>query len=200
MQKTIAFFDFDGTITTKDTMLELIKFSSGEPAYYLGMIRLSPYLIALKLKLISATLAKEKMLTHFVGGINLAVFNEQCKKFSEAMLPILIRPMAMDKIKEHLNNNHEVVIVSASAENWVSQWCLQNNIKYLATRLEVIDDKITGKLSGLNCNGEEKVNRIKNKYSLADYSSIYCYGDTTGDKPMLQLATFAYYKPFRKKD
>ena len=200
MQKTIAFFDFDGTITTKDTMLELIKFSKGKPTYYLGMIKLSPYLIALKLKLISATQAKEKMLSYFFGGIDLITFNEQCKKFSETILPKLVRPMAIDKIKEHLNNNYEVVAVSASAENWISQWCIQNNINYLATRLEVINDKLTGKLSGPNCNGEEKVNRIKNKYSLPDYSTIICYGDTKGDKPMLQLATFAYYKPFRKND
>lgn len=199
MQKTIAFFDFDGTITTKDTMLELIKFSNGKAAYYFGMIKLSPHLIALKLKFISATKAKEKMLAHFFGGDNLNTFNEKCKRFSKNILPLLIRPLAINKIKEHLNNNHEVVVVSASAENWVSLWCLQNNIEYIATRLEVTDDKITGKLSGPNCNGEEKVNRIKDKYILSEYSTIYCYGDTKGDKPMLQLATFASYKPFRKK-
>jgi phosphatidylglycerophosphatase C len=196
LQKTIAFFDFDGTVTFKDTMLELIKFSKGKPAYYLGMIKLSPYLIALKAGLVSATLAKEKMLTHFFSGDDFNLFNQDCKRFTKNILPALIRPKAIAAINEHLANNHEVVVVSASAENWVSQWCLQNNINYLATKLEIVDDKITGKLSGANCNGQEKVNRIKDKYILSDYSTIYCYGDTKGDKPMLQLATFAYYRTF----
>ena len=103
----------------------------------------------------------------------------------------------MNKIKEHQNNNDVVVVVSASAENWISGWCQQNNINYLATRLEIINGNLSGKLSGPNCNGEEKVNRIKANYTLSDYSTIYCYGDTNGDKPMLQLATFTAYRPFR---
>ena len=197
MQKTIAFFDFDGTITTSDTMLELIKFAKGKPAYYLGMIILSPYLIALKCGLITATAAKEKLLSLFFGKIPLTEFNNTCTEFSDKILPGLIRRAALNRIKEHQDNNAEVVVVSASAENWISQWCLRNNINYLATRLEVINGKLSGKLSGPNCNGEEKVNRIKNNYTLSDYSTIYCYGDSNGDKPMLKLATFASYKPFR---
>ena len=197
MQKTIAFFDFDGTITTKDTMLELIKFAKGKRAYYLGMIKLSPYLIALKAGLVTATFAKEKMLAYFFGKTPENLFNQICSRFSETALPKLIRPKAIDKIKEHLDKKQEVVVVSASAENWISRWCIQNKISYLATQFEISDGKITGNLSGINCNGEEKVNRIRTKYNLSDYSTIYCYGDTKGDKPMLQLATFAYYKPFR---
>ena len=197
MQKTIAFFDFDGTVTTKDTMLELIKSAKGKPAYYLGMITLLPYLIALKAGIVTATKAKEKLLSHFFGKMTLTEFNVVCKTFSEKKLPGLIRHTAINKIKEHQQNNHEVVIVSASAENWISGWCMQNNIPYLATRLEIINDKLSGKLSGANCNGEEKVNRIKQSYPLSDYSTIYCYGDTDGDKPMLALADFANYKPFR---
>jgi phosphatidylglycerophosphatase C len=197
LQKIIAFFDFDGTITTNDTMLELIKFSKGKPAYYLGMIKLSPFLIAMKLGLMPTAKAKEKMLTLFFGGASLNVFNDTCKRFAETKLPALIRPSAINKIKEHLAKQHQVVVVSASAENWVNNWCIQNGIKYLATKLEVIDDKITGKLNGANCNGEEKVNRIKAEYDLSAYKEIYCYGDTKGDKLMLQLATFAFYKPFR---
>ena len=177
-------------------MLELIKFSKGKPTYYLGMIKLSPFLIALKAGLISAAKAKEKLLAHFFGNISLPEFDKVCNEFAEKKLPTLIRATAINKIKEHLNKNHEVVVVSASAENWIYQWCGKNNIKYLATKLEIIDNKLTGKLSGPNCNGEEKVNRIKSTYNLSDYSSIYCYGDTKGDKPMLQLATFAYYKLF----
>jgi phosphatidylglycerophosphatase C len=197
LQKTIAFFDFDGTITTHDTMLELIKFYKGSKAYYLGMIQLSPYLIALKLGLVSATKAKEKMLTHFFNDTNVDVFNEKCRQFIETVLPALIRPAAINKIKEHLAKHHEVVIVSASAENWISQWCVQNGIKCIATKLEILNNKITGKLNGNNCNSDEKANRIKKEYDLSAYSEIYCYGDTKGDKPMLALASFAFYKPFR---
>ena len=56
---------------------------------------------------------------------------------------------------------------------------------------------LTGKIENQNCHGEEKVNRINAAFDLSQYDEIYCYGDTKGDKPMLRLATFAFYKPFR---
>ncbi|UAY51304.1 HAD family hydrolase [Ferruginibacter albus] len=197
MQKTIAFFDFDGTITTSDTMLELIQYCKGSAAYLSGMILLSPTLILMKAGIISKAAAKEKMLSHFFGNMPLNDFNEMCHRFIDNRLPSLIRPKAIEKIKEHLANNDKVVVVSASAENWIGKWCTTNGLSCLATKLSVSNNVITGKLAGANCNGEEKVNRIKAAYTLSDYSTIYCYGDTNGDKPMLALATSFIYKPFR---
>ena len=197
MEKTIAFFDFDGTITRKDTMLELVKFSKGKNAYYVGMILLLPQMLAMKAGLISKAKAKEKLLRHFFGGSSLEAFNETCKQFSVNKLPALIRPDALAKIHEHQQNQNEVVVVSASAENWVSGWCNANGLTCLATKLAVIDGKITGLLDGVNCNADEKVCRIKLAYDLSSYSSIYCYGDTEGDKPMLQIATHPAYQLFQ---
>jgi len=36
--KSIAFFDFDGTITSKDTLAEILKFAKGKRAYYTGLV------------------------------------------------------------------------------------------------------------------------------------------------------------------
>ena len=91
----------------------------------------------------------------------------------------------------------EVVIVSASAENWLQQWCSVHQLQLMGTRLEIKNDLVTGKIENLNCHGKEKVNRINAAFDLSQYSEIYCYGDTKGDKPMLELATFSFYKPFR---
>jgi len=90
-----------------------------------------------------------------------------------------------------------VVIVSASAENWLRNWCLTQGVSILATRLQDNNGRITGKIEGHNCHGEEKVHRVHEAYDLSEYAKIYCYGDTKGDKPLLGLATFSFYKPFR---
>ena len=39
----------------------------------------------------------------------------------------------------------------------------------ISTELEVKDGKLTGKFSTPNCNGKEKVRRIKEKYNLKLY-------------------------------
>lgn len=198
MQKSIAFFDFDGTITNADSMLEMVKFTKGNLYYWFGMILILPWLIAMKFGLISKQSAKEKLLTYFFGNTPISSFNNWCTSFNEKIMPALIKKDAMAAIQYHLNKNTHVIIVTASAEHWIAPWCRQYNIDYICTILMVKDDKITGKLKGNNCSGKEKASLIKERFNLADYTSIYCYGDTSDDEPMLQLATNRYYRAFNK--
>lgn len=198
MKKAIALFDFDGTITSKDTLFEIIRFQKGNRSLYWGLFKLLPWLVAMKLRIISNSAAKEKMLTLFFKDTPLHDFQEKCNRFIEKQLPQLIRAGALQEINKHKQNNATVVVVTASAENWVERWCRQNSIICIATKLEVKESKITGKIEGRNCNGMEKVNRIKACFQLNHYDTIIAYGDTKGDREMLSLATFAYYKPFRE--
>ena len=197
MKRRIAFFDFDGTITTKDTLLEFIKFSKGSLSFYRGFLLYSPYLIAYKIRLISNQLAKEKILRHFFGNIPLEEFTQTCNAFADNALPALIRPRALQQIRNHQSAGILVVIVSASPENWLSCWTRKMGLALIGTRLEVKNNYLTGNIIGKNCHGEEKVSRIRNEYELNQYTDIYAYGDSRGDKPMLALATKPFYKPFR---
>lgn len=195
----IAFFDFDGTITSRDTLAEIIKFSKGKMRYYTGLLILSPVLIAYKLKLLSNHKAKEIMLQYFFNGTLLSDFNAVCKGFTKIKLPSLLRKKALQEIRKHIENKTKVVVVSASPVNWVKPWCDQYNLDCIATCLEVKNDTITGRISGSNCSGQEKVNHITSTYTLKAYSDIYAYGDTSGDLPMLALSTHKFFKPFREK-
>ncbi len=194
MQKNIAFFDFDGTITTKDTMLEFTKHTHGFVKYCVGMCIISPWLIAMKLGMLSKTKGKEKFISHFFKNTNIIKFNDYCLSFTKLIIPLLLKKNALQEIKKHKENKTEIIIVSASAENWVAPWCMENNLEFLCTRLKIMNEKITGTLLGKNCNGAEKVSRIKEKFDTANYENIYCYGDSSGDKEMLQLATHKYFR------
>ena len=108
MKKGIAFFDFDGTITTKDTLLEFIKFCKGSFRFYLGFLLNSPYLVAYKTKLISNQLAKEKVLGFFFNDTPVDVFERQCEAFTEIRLPSLIRPGALEEIQKLKKDNYLV--------------------------------------------------------------------------------------------
>jgi len=196
-KKGIAFFDFDGTITFKDTLLEIIRFHKGSGGLYAGLLKISPWLLAMKLKIVSNQAAKEQLLAHSFKGLSCEDFQKVCDAFIKTELPKLIRSAALEKIKQFQKQDIPVVIVSASAENWLEGWCKEYNLICIASQLEKKDNTITGKISGKNCYGEEKVNRIKEKFNLAEYENIYCFGDTKGDKQMLSLATFVFYKPFR---
>jgi phosphatidylglycerophosphatase C len=197
VKKGIAFFDFDGTITTKDTLLEFIKFCKGSFRFYLGFLINGPYLVAYKSKIISNQAAKEKVLQFFFRNTPADVFENQCDAFTKTKLSSLVRPGALQEIKKLKDANYVVVVVSASPENWIRKWAKENEVELIASRLEVKDGMMTGKIIGKNCHGEEKVRRIMEKYVITDYSSVHAYGDTGGDKPMLALATRSFFKPFR---
>jgi len=193
----IAFFDFDGTITTKDTLLEFVKFSKGRSRFYLGFFLTSPWMLAYKLKITSNHKAKEKFLSWFFRNCDRDVFQEWCRRFAAEKIPGLIRPKALQEIAKLRETGTAVIIVSASPENWIQPWSESLGIRLIATRLVYKEDRLTGKIEGRNCHGEEKVRRIKEVYSLSDFDEILAYGDTSGDRPMLDIARVSFYQPFR---
>jgi phosphatidylglycerophosphatase C len=197
VKKAIAFFDFDGTITTKDTLLEFIRFSKGGLVFFFGFLLNSPYLLAYKLKFISNQTAKEKILRFFFKDMPAGKFKEQCDLFSQKILPSLIRPKALNEIKKLQSEGYDVIVVSASPEQWIRDWATKMQVRLIASCLEIKNGRITGRLDGKNCHGREKVRRILENHVLSEYDVIYAYGDTKGDLPMLELATTKFYKPFR---
>jgi phosphatidylglycerophosphatase C len=193
----IAFFDFDGTITTKDSLAEFIRFRNGSTGFLTGLVPLIPFIIGFKAGLMDRQVAKEKLLSAFFGGIEEKEFISSSLQFAKDRIPGLLRPGAVERLNWHKEQGHEVVIVSASPTYWLEPWCRQQGFSCIATRLEVVSGKITGRISGLNCHGEEKVKLIQDRYQLKNYSEIFAYGDSSGDKPMLGLAMHPFYKPFR---
>ncbi len=198
-KKKLVLFDFDGTITTRDTLVEFLRYYRGTFSFILGMIALSPTLLKYTLKLTPNWEAKQKVLQWFIGGEPLQQFEARCKAFSDTVLPALIRPRALETIKAYTLEDATVVVVSASAENWIGSWCESNGILCLATQLEVADGKITGRLCGENCFGPAKVKRIQQQFKLSEYGEIIAYGDSDGDRDMLALAHRKFYKPFRER-
>lgn len=194
--KKLALFDFDGTITTEDTLFAFIRYYHGERKYLTGMVLLSPILFLHLLKVIPNQHAKEVVLTWFFKGEDIQKFDKICNKFT-SKIDRIVRPKALSELKKYKDISATVAIVTASAENWVAPWCNINGIICLATNLEVVNNKITGKIEGKNCNGLEKKKKILSHFNLNSFDQIIAYGDSKGDLDMLALAHTRFYKPFR---
>jgi len=190
----LALFDFDGTLTTKDSLPDFIKYAVGASSYYFGLLMLSPFLIAYVFKLIPNDIAKEKLIAHFFKGWEYLNFQHIADTYALEQIDKIIRASVMKRLNWHQDQGHKVVIVSASIECWLEQWCKKQHIELIATRLEIIDGKLTGRFATSNCHGEEKVRRIKERYNLAEFDYIYAYGDTKADSAMLAMADEAYYR------
>jgi HAD superfamily phosphoserine phosphatase-like hydrolase len=157
---------------------------------------LLPWLLGYKLGLISNSAAKQKLLKYFFGGMREEVFQENCDAFASTRLGGLIRPGALQEIGRLKTDSTEIVVVSASAGSWIRKWSDSLELELVSTSLEIKSGRITGRIAGRNCHGQEKVRRIKERWNLEEFDEVYAYGDTEADKPMLALATKSFYKPF----
>jgi len=190
----IALFDFDGTITKKDTLFDFIIFAVGYKTFIIKLISLVPFLILYTLKIIPNWYAKEKLLAAYFKGWELKNFDTISHKYAQERISSITKEEAIKAIEKHKANGDLIVVVTASCQNWVKPWCDEHKVDCVATRLEIKNGKLTGRFDGKNCYGKEKVNRIKEKYNLSNYKKIYAYGDSKGDREMLELADVKFYK------
>lgn len=193
MKKVYA-FDFDGTLTTKDTLIEFIRYAKGSMALGLGFMRYAHLLVLMKIGLYPNYKAKQKVFAHFFKDTTLDDFNALCQAFAASSCHLL-RPNAIEAINHAIKEGSEVLIVSASIDNWVQPFFPQ--VKVVGTQIEVIDGKLTGLFLSKNCYGQEKVNRILSLYPNRHDYHLTAYGDSRGDKEMLAFADESYFKPFR---
>ena len=190
----LALFDFDGTITFKDSFADFIKYAVGHTRFYLGVACLAPVVAGFLLGLIPAWRAKELMSILFFGGRDAREFEELASKYSREELPKIVRKIARERMEWHKRRGDTVVVVSASIDLWLKDWCKARQVDLIATMLEVKDGRISGRFLTKNCSGREKVRRIEERFNLSDFDYIYAYGDRPGDRPMLAMADECYYR------
>lgn len=191
----IAVFDLDGTITSKDTYLEFIKFARGKVNYFLGLAVLSPLIIAYYLKILSNSKLKESFFSFHFKGKNSLVIKELGDKFAEYEIPKLTRKGANKVIEWHKRKNNDIIILSASADIWIKKWCDINNFKLICSEFEVENDKFTGKLKGQNCYGKQKRFLLQSYLKNQTLKYSYGYGDNSADKFFLELLDETYLMP-----
>ena len=202
MKKKIYCFDFDGTLTTSDTLLEFIKYAKGRGRFLMVFLMYSPLLVLMKLHLYPNWKAKQQIFAHLFAGMRIEKFDALCRGFAEESQHLL-RPKGITLVHEALVVGAQVFIVSASIDNWVRPFFDIRNLKgvqVLGTQIEVEDGKLTGNFKSNNCYGKEKVHRIAEalkSFERSEYE-IEAFGDSRGDKEMLAFADKGHFKPFRE--
>lgn len=199
-------FDFDGTLTFKDSLIEFLRFSKGDAYTFFLFFIYSPLLILMKLGLYSNHKAKQKILSFCFKGMLIRDFNTLCKNFAESRADLL-RTKGLREIEDLLEKNAKVMVVSASLRNWTAPllgtfFNITNDLNdkgvlVIGTELEEVNGRVTGRFSTPNCYGQEKVNRVNAMIPNREDYFITAYGDSKGDKELLAFADESHYKPFR---
>ncbi len=191
---TLVLFDFDGTLTRRDTFLDFLLYSAG----LLRFASLLPAFLGYAVHLLDNDGLKSAALRRLFRGKTHAQLERMGRRYAEERLPRLLRRSAVARLRWHLEQGHRVVVVSASLRVWLEPWCSARGVELIAADVEQVDGLVTGALAN-GCHGSAKVTRIRQSLDLSRYSRVVAYGDSADDLPMLGLAHEAYWRAFHRE-
>ena len=197
-RQVVAAFDFDGTLTWRDTLLPFLRRLLGTSTLLWVLFVSSPWLLAYVLRLVSNHRAKAVLLQASLAGRSREAVQRCATAFVREDMPLQWRPWGMQQLAQHQNAGHRCVLVSASTSPYMHLVGASLGVDaVLCTEMEVADGRYTGRMATPNCHGEEKVRRLQ-AWLATEYGGmppeLHAYGDTRGDLPLLRLAQTAWYR------
>jgi phosphatidylglycerophosphatase C len=186
----VAAFDFDGTLSRRDTFLPFLQKVCGAQRLYRALARSGPALSRMAVGRADRDAVKDALLVRLLAGHPADELAEQGTAYAEFLRRSdRLRPDSVARARDHLDRGHRVVVVSASPSVYLEP--LARALGYqaaLATRLEVDGGgRITGRMLGGNCRGPEKVTRLE-AWLEGTSPPVYAYGNSSGDRELLARA------------
>ncbi|MEJ2566396.1 MAG: HAD-IB family hydrolase [Gammaproteobacteria bacterium] len=181
-------FDFDGTLTRRDTLLPFLRQVLGTKKLAISLLMELPWLAAYFGGALSNDKAKERLLRRTLGGVSSEELHEHGRQFAEHTIPKLLRAGMLRRLSQHLSLGHQCVLVTASPAIYTRPWAQAMGFAHvIATELAFdTDGNSTGYFLGGNCYGPIKAARLREIMPAA--VTLYAYGDSRGDRELLAVA------------
>jgi len=198
-RRVVAIFDLDGTLTTRDTLFPFLRFYVGTLVFSLKLPIVLVVLAAMAIRLVSRARAKEMVLGLYAHGALRENLQSRGEAFARERMTGLVRRAGLERLAWHQRRGHRCVLATASASIYVEPWARQAGFDDVScTQLEYdTSGRFTGRFSGGNCQGEEKLRRLQALIGSFQALTTYGYGDSPGDRHFLSECTESHYRPFR---
>jgi phosphatidylglycerophosphatase C len=197
--RPIVAFDFDGTLTTHDSFTAFLAWKAEPFPYFTGLAGLLPQIAAYVVNRDRGRL-KAAAIAAFLGGETIGQLEAEAEAFAMEKAQSMLRPDAVQAWRNWRAQGAVMVIVTASPETLVHPFARGLGADMLiGTRLALDEEgRVTGRFATPNCRGPEKVARLREAFG-DDVTLAAAYGDTSGDREMLQLAEVKGYRVFTAK-
>jgi phosphatidylglycerophosphatase C len=186
-EEALAVFDLDGTLIKGDSFLPFL-ITYARRGRRLWPIIVLPFYVALYVcRILSDRDAKERLIRLFFQNEPVGRITVHSEWFCLQWVQQRLRFDSMKKLREHQAAGHRVILVSASPDLFVPQIGRFLGItETICTPVLFENGYCSGKLSGPNCKGDNKVVLLKAYLgkSTPPYWS-YGYGDSQSDFPLL---------------
>lgn len=195
--RPIVAFDFDGTLTVRDSFTTFLRWRAGAPRYAVGMARLAPAAMGYLLHKDRGRI-KAAAVAEFLKGVSREALEADAARFAAAFSGELMRPDAVAAWRNWREQPVRLVIVTASPDVVVAPFARGLGADQLIGTELAYDaaGRVTGAFSTPNCRGDEKLARLRAVFG-PHIEIRAAYGDTDGDRALLAAATeVAGYRVF----
>ncbi len=196
MKPIVAAFDFDVTLTTRDTFLPFLNRAFGRTRVQLAFMKLAPEAIKVILGLSDRDRFKEEIVRALFLGESVERLRMEGRNHAAEIIG-WIRPKARARIEWHRNQGHRLVMVSASLGLYLQP--VSDALGFddlLCTNPSTNHLVFDGGLQGGNCRGAEKVARLQALLGDLTAVELHAYGDSQGDREMLEIANHPNFRLF----
>lgn len=197
--KTIHAFDFDGTVTRSDTFIGFMRHCRGLSVTLLILLRYLPRIVLMMCGLADNGRTKELVFGRCFRGMPEDRFLDYCRSYGTTATRLL-RPAAVAAIRAAHQHGDTVVIVTASIDLWVRPIIAAAlpdvPIEVIGTQAELADGMVSGCFATPNCHGAEKVVRLRQRFPDRAAYRLVAYGDSSGDRQLLDYADEQHYRAF----
>ena len=190
----LALFDFDGTITERETMPDFMLAAVRPGRLAVGKLVLLPLVLGYKLGVVSGSVVRAAICQFGFWRIPAAELEQHGAAFARDFLPTVLRPQAMERIAWHKARGDRIVVVSGGLDLYLRHWAQAHGLELLCSSLEQKGGRFTGRYRGAQCVRAEKARRVQAAYPPERFGKVFAYGDTPEDHDLLAMAHEAYYR------
>lgn len=189
----LALFDFDGTLTTRETFPDFMRYAVARPRLLAGGVLLAPVVFGYRRGLVAGNPTRASIVQVGLRGVDAARLRGKGETFARDMLPAVLRTDAMARLQWHRERGDRIVIVSGGLDVYLAPWCAAQGVEVLCSVLAERNGRIIG-YAGAQCVGDEKVRRVRVLCDPQAYTAVHAYGDTHEDLALLAMAHHRTYR------
>jgi phosphatidylglycerophosphatase C len=195
-QRGVAAFDFDGTLVPGDSLSGFLARLLGRPGFSRALAQAAPAMLV-GYQRTGRDGSKAALLARALAGQVESRVAEVGEDFG-TRLASRIRPEMVTRLAWHREQGHRWVLVSASLAVYLEPFGRVTGFdEVIATRLETgPDGLLTGRLDGPNVRARQKASLLRAALGPGPVE-VWAYGDSAGDREMLQMADHPTRVTFR---
>lgn len=203
--RRVAAFDFDGTLSRRDTLVPFLALAAGRQRFARAVARLGLLGARRRVPARDRDALKEELIRMLFAGREERELRLLGEQYARTLLADELRPEVLRRLEQHRDAGHDVVFVSASLVYYLEPLAEALGVHHvIAVEPAVRDGRLTGELARPNVRAEQKAVRLREWLGQPGDGrlqgvELWAYGNSSGDHELLELADHRLWMGSRRR-